>query len=78
MALFGALRRCLTTVQATTKTAYTPVACTRWFNASVKLSVASVEELEAAKQKLSTLTEDPGNEAKLKLYGFFKQVSDSK
>lgn len=82
MVLFGVLRRCLTTVQSTTKpsqTAYTrtPVACRRWFNTSVNLS-KSVEDLEAAKQKVTTLTEDPGNEAKLKLYGLFKQVSDGR
>ena len=29
---------------------------------------------EAAQAKLNTLTEDPGNAAKLKIYGLFKQV----
>ena len=28
----------------------------------------------AAQTKLSTLTDDPGNEVKLKMYGLFKQV----
>ena len=32
-------------------------------------------DLEKAKEKLSTLTEDPGNDVKLKLYGLYKQVS---
>lgn len=32
-------------------------------------------DLEKAKEKLSTLTEDPGNEVKLKLYGLYKQAS---
>lgn len=31
-------------------------------------------DLEKAKERLATLTEDPGNEVKLKLYGLFKQV----
>ena len=30
---------------------------------------------EAAQVKLNTLTEDPGNAAKLKIYGLFKQVN---
>lgn len=34
----------------------------------------STEDLEAAKTKVTTLSADPGNEAKLKLYGLFKQV----
>ncbi len=32
------------------------------------------KEFEDAKSRLSTLTEDPGNETKLKIYGLFKQV----
>ena len=32
---------------------------------------------EAAQTKLNTLTEDPGNAAKLKIYGLFKQVIKS-
>ena len=32
---------------------------------------------DAAQVKLNTLTEDPGNMAKLKIYGLFKQVSSS-
>lgn len=35
---------------------------------------ATVEQFEQAKSKLSTLKEDPGNEAKLKIYALFKQV----
>lgn len=31
-------------------------------------------EFEKAKQRLGSLKEDPGNEAKLKIYGLFKQV----
>ncbi|XP_033841981.1 enoyl-CoA delta isomerase 2, mitochondrial [Periophthalmus magnuspinnatus] len=34
---------------------------------------ASVEQFEEAKSKLSTLKNDPGNEAKLKIYALFKQ-----
>ena len=33
------------------------------------------EELEKAKERLSRLKEDPGNDIKLKLYGLFKQVN---
>lgn len=33
------------------------------------------EEFNAARNKVTTLKEDPGNTAKLKLYAFFKQVS---
>ena len=33
------------------------------------------EDLERAKQQVGTLTEDPGNEVKLKLYALFKQVT---
>ena len=36
-------------------------------------SIAS-EDLEKAKARLSVLTEDPGNDVKLKLYGLYKQV----
>ena len=32
------------------------------------------ERLEKAKQKLSQLTEDPGNTANLQLYALYKQV----
>ncbi|KAK5849532.1 hypothetical protein PBY51_013860 [Eleginops maclovinus] len=36
---------------------------------------ATVEQFEQAKNKLSTLKNDPGNEAKLKIYALFKQAS---
>ena len=32
------------------------------------------KEFEGAKVRLSSLKEDPGNEAKLKIYALFKQV----
>ena len=32
------------------------------------------DDLERAKERLNILTEDPGNDAKLKLYGLYKQV----
>ncbi len=35
----------------------------------------SAGDLEKAKERLSALTEDPGNDVKLKLYALFKQVS---
>lgn len=34
-----------------------------------------VKDLEKAKSALSTLKEDPGNDVKLKLYGFYKQAT---
>lgn len=34
-------------------------------------------EFNSAKDRVNTLKEDPGNEAKLKLYALFKQVSFS-
>ena len=33
------------------------------------------KEFEDAKSRLSTLKEDPGNEAKLKIYALFKQTT---
>ena len=38
-----------------------------------QFSTAS-EDLEKAKARLSVLTEDPGNDVKLKLYSLYKQV----
>ena len=35
----------------------------------------SMEDFNNAKEKLSGLKKDPGNEAKLKIYALFKQVS---
>lgn len=35
-----------------------------------------MEQFEQAKNKLSTLKKDPGNEVKLKIYALFKQVGD--
>ena len=32
------------------------------------------DDLERAKERLNILTKDPGNDAKLKLYGLYKQV----
>ena len=45
----------------------TPVYCARRL-------LSTVEDLEKTKQRLNVLTEDPGNDAKLKLYGLYKQV----
>lgn len=36
---------------------------------------ATVQQFEAAQQRLQTLKTSPGNEAKLKLYGLFKQAT---
>ena len=33
------------------------------------------QEMENAKKRVSQLTDDPGNEVKLKMYALFKQVS---
>ena len=54
--------------------------CTRYFTRSCQRGIhttwflSSEADLERAKQKLATLSEDPGNEVKLKLYSLFKQV----
>lgn len=50
------------------------LSCRRSFHTTQLLGLASEDELEKAKQKLTTLTEDPGNDVKLKLYSLFKQV----
>lgn len=34
------------------------------------------QDMENAKKRVSQLTEDPGNEVKLKMYALFKQVSN--
>ena len=34
------------------------------------------QEMENAKKRVSQLTEDPGNEVKLKMYALFKQVGE--
>ncbi|XP_031134278.1 enoyl-CoA delta isomerase 2, mitochondrial isoform X1 [Sander lucioperca] len=39
------------------------------------MMAATVEQFEQAKNKLSTLKNDPGNEAKLKIYALFKQAT---
>ena len=41
---------------------------------SVRPFSSASEDLEKAKARLSVLTEDPGNDVKLKLYGLYKQV----
>ena len=41
---------------------------------SVRSFSSASEDLEKAKARLSVLTEDPGNDVKLKLYGLYKQV----
>ena len=41
------------------------------------MSSSGSSELEAAAKKVTQLAKDPGNEAKLKLYGLYKQVSGS-
>lgn len=50
-----------------------------WLNVKRQLTVSAsvcgtVEELEKAKQAVLTLTQDPGNDVKLQLYGLYKQV----
>uniref|UniRef100_A0A8C9XEH2 Enoyl-CoA delta isomerase 2 n=1 Tax=Sander lucioperca TaxID=283035 RepID=A0A8C9XEH2_SANLU len=49
-----------------------------FFRLGVKFHIfaaATVEQFEQAKNKLSTLKNDPGNEAKLKIYALFKQAT---
>jgi hypothetical protein len=45
----------------------------RWIHISSTNQLVS-KQFEDAKSKLATLTEDPGNDVKLKLYALFKQV----
>lgn len=47
----------------------------RRFHVSVTAMGTSQEDFESAKQRLGTLKEDPGNVAKLKLYGLYKQAT---
>ena len=47
----------------------------RLFHHSVRLFAVSDTEFKAAKDRVSTLTQDPGNDVKLKMYALYKQVS---
>ena len=40
----------------------------------ISISVISRQTMEDAKNKVSLLKEDPGNDAKLKMYALYKQV----
>ena len=44
-------------------------------SSSVLMCPGSLNDVEIAKSRVATLSNDPGNEAKLRLYGLFKQVS---
>ena len=46
----------------------------RRYSQGVRRFSSASEDLEKAKARLSVLTEDPGNDVKLKLYGLYKQV----
>uniref|UniRef100_A0A667ZEI5 Enoyl-CoA delta isomerase 2 n=1 Tax=Myripristis murdjan TaxID=586833 RepID=A0A667ZEI5_9TELE len=48
-----------------------PCCCPR----HLELISATVEQFDQAKQRLSALKKDPGNEAKLKIYALFKQAT---
>jgi len=48
----------------------------RGFQTTTAVS-GSLEDLEKAKQKIGTLSKDPGNDLKLKLYSLYKQVINS-
>ena len=45
------------------------------FHVSQRILGDIQENFKAAKEKLNTLKDDPGNDVKLKLYALFKQVS---
>ncbi|XP_064394868.1 enoyl-CoA delta isomerase 2-like [Halichondria panicea] len=47
-------------------------------SSSVLMRPGSFNDLEIAKSRVSTLSNDPGNEAKLRLYGLFKQATIGK
>ena len=44
------------------------------YSQTVRQYSSASEDLEKAKARLNVLTEDPGNDMKLKLYGLYKQV----
>uniref|UniRef100_A0A8C9X944 Enoyl-CoA delta isomerase 2 n=1 Tax=Sander lucioperca TaxID=283035 RepID=A0A8C9X944_SANLU len=53
-----------------------PIRASRCFGVKFHIfAAATVEQFEQAKNKLSTLKNDPGNEAKLKIYALFKQAT---
>ena len=47
--------------------------CSAYF-VNHRIFSSHVDVIEKAKERLNQLAEDPGNEAKLKLYGLYKQV----
>ena len=51
------------------------IASRRLLHHSVKLYAVSDTDFQAAKDRVGTLTQDPGNDVKLKMYGLFKQVN---
>ncbi|KAK1875404.1 Enoyl-CoA delta isomerase 2 mitochondrial [Dissostichus eleginoides] len=54
---------------------FSSVPSLRFHTAGSPMMGATVEQFEQAKNKMSTLKNDPGNEAKLKIYALFKQAS---
>ncbi|XP_010768466.1 enoyl-CoA delta isomerase 2, mitochondrial-like [Notothenia coriiceps] len=53
---------------------FSSVPSLRFHTAGSPVMGATVEQFEQAKNTMSTLKNDPGNEAKLKIYALFKQV----
>ena len=51
------------------------IASRRLLHHSIKLFAVSDADFQAAKDRVSTLTQDPGNDVKLKMYALFKQVN---
>ena len=47
---------------------------TKSFLINHRVFSSHLDVIEKAKERLNQLAEDPGNEAKLKLYGLYKQV----
>ena len=47
---------------------------TRFVSCSLIKLAATPADLDKAKERVTTLSEDPGNDVKLKLYGLYKQV----
>ncbi|XP_059182928.1 enoyl-CoA delta isomerase 2, mitochondrial isoform X2 [Centropristis striata] len=54
---------------------FSSVPSLRFHSAAAPLMGATVEQFEQAKNKLSSLQKDPGNEVKLKIYALFKQAT---
>ncbi|XP_030612310.1 enoyl-CoA delta isomerase 2 isoform X2 [Archocentrus centrarchus] len=76
---FAALRSSVTSISPSLRVRTSSVRSTipslRFHTAASPMMGVTVEQFEQAKNKLSTLKKDPGNEVKLKIYALFKQAT---